>query len=171
MTPASSMQASRKQVELHTDGACLGNPGPGGWAFMLIDRLNGRALERTGGEAVTTNNRMEITAALEALRAIRKPGQRVLIHTDSQYLIKCATEWLPGWKARGWTKKDGELKNVDLLKELDAVLHQQAVRWQWVKGHSGNPGNERVDLLTNDAMDRIASGVDPAWETRTLWSG
>ncbi len=160
-----------RELIAYTDGGCRGNPGPGGWGFLLIDTLNGKALERTGGEPLTTNNRMEITAALEAIRSIRKPGQRVLVHSDSQYLIKCATEWLPGWKARGWTKKDGELKNVDLLKELDALLRQQSVRWQWVKGHAGNTGNERVDLLTNDAMDRIARGVDPAWESRTLWTG
>ena len=94
---------------------------------------------------------------------------RLLVHSDSQYLIKCASEWIPGWKARGWKKKDGELKNVDLLQEIDRLLHVQHVRWQWVKGHAGNPGNERVDALTNQAMDAVQAGRDPTWERRRTW--
>ena len=106
----------------YTDGGCRGNPGPGGWGFVIYNPLDGKALERSGGERATTNNRMEIMAAVEALRAIRKPGSEVLIHSDSQYLIKSASEWIPGWKARGWKRKEGALKNVDLLKDLDALL-------------------------------------------------
>ena len=126
-------------------------------------------MERTGGEAATTNNRMEITAALEVLRALKKPVP-VLIHSDSQYLIKSASEWLPGWKKKGWKKKDGPLKNVDLFQELDRLLALHEVRWRWVRGHDGDRGNERVDLLANEAMDRLARGQDPAWESRTLWT-
>jgi ribonuclease HI len=158
-------------VIVYTDGGCRGNPGIGAWAFLLINPRTGKALERTGGEPLTTNNRMEMLAAIEALSALTKPGLRVLLHSDSQLLIKSVTEWIPGWKARGWRKKDGELKNVDLLKRLDEVNQRHRVRWQWVRGHSGNPGNERVDLLTNEGMDRIQRGEDPSWEARTVWAG
>lgn len=149
-----------------TDGGCRGNPGPGGWAFVLVNTASGARLERCGGEDATTNNRMEILAAVEALKALRKDGLDVLVHSDSQYLIKAASEWLPGWKARGWRRKEGELKNVELLKELDRQLGRHRVRWRWVKGHAGDPGNERVDALANQAMDRMAKGEDPAWERR-----
>jgi ribonuclease HI len=153
-----------------TDGGCRGNPGPGAWAFVIVNTATGAALERCGGEAGTTNNRMEVQAAVEALAALLKPGLRVLIHSDSQYLIKAATEWMPGWKAKGWKRKEGPLKNVDLLQELDHVLAQHQVRWKWVKGHAGDRGNERVDLLANQAMDRLAAGKDPAWEQRCVWN-
>ena len=162
---------SEPEVVAYTDGGCRGNPGPGAWAFLLINPVTHKALERTGGEPLTTNNRMEMLAAIEALAAIKKPGMRVLLYSDSQLLIKSVTEWIPGWKARGWRKKDGELKNVDLLKRLDEVNRLHQVTWQWVRGHNGNPGNERVDQLTNDGMDRIQRGVDPAWEARTIWTG
>ena len=162
---------SEPEVIAYTDGGCRGNPGPGSWAFLLINATTHKALERTGGEALTTNNRMEMLAAIEALSALKKPGMRVLLHSDSQLLIKSVTEWIPGWKARGWRKKDGELKNVDLLKRLDELNRLHQVTWQWVRGHNGNPGNERVDLLTNEGMDRLQRGVDPAWESRTIWTG
>ena len=162
---------SDPEVIAYTDGGCRGNPGPGSWAFLLINAATHKALERTGGEALTTNNRMEMLAAIEALASLKKPGMRVLLHSDSQLLIKSVSEWIPGWKARGWRKKDGELKNVDLLKRLDEVNRLHQVTWQWVRGHSGNPGNERVDLLTNEGMDRLQRGVDPAWEARTIWTG
>lgn len=161
--------ATEPDVIAYTDGGCRGNPGPGGWGFLLINTVSGNALERCGGERETTNNRMEMLAAIEAIKAIKKPGMRLLVHSDSQYLIKCASEWIPGWKARGWKKKDGELKNVDLLQEIDRLLHVQHVRWQWVKGHAGNPGNERVDALTNQAMDVVQAGKDPTWERRRTW--
>lgn len=161
--------AAGHDVIAYTDGGCRGNPGPGGWAFMVINAASGAALERCGGERETTNNRMEYLAAIQALRSLRKPGLSVLIHSDSNLLIQSASEWIKGWKARGWRKKDGELKNVDLLKEIDALMQIHRVQWQWVKGHAGNPGNERVDQLTNDAMDRIQRGESPDWERRGTW--
>lgn len=150
----------------YTDGGCRGNPGIGGWAFLLHDRVSGQALERRGGEPHTTNNRMEMMAAIACLRALRKPGSALVIHSDSKYLIDCCQTWMPGWKARGWQRKGGPLKNLDLLQELDSLLAAHQVRWQWVKGHAGNRGNERVDQLANEAMDAIAAGQDPASERR-----
>jgi ribonuclease HI len=160
---------TKTELIAYTDGGCRGNPGIGGWAFMLIDSATGKALEKTGGEQLTTNNRMEMTAAIMALRAIRKPGSDVVLYSDSQLLVKSVTEWIPGWKAKGWRKKGGELKNVDLLQELDALTHVHQITWKWVRGHAGNRGNERVDELTNEVMDRIAMGEDPNWEQRTKW--
>ncbi|MBI3267448.1 MAG: ribonuclease HI [Planctomycetes bacterium] len=157
-------------VIAYTDGGCRGNPGPGGWGFLLFHPGTGKALERRGGEAHTTNNRMEMMAAIEALRALTKSDVSVVLHSDSQYMISCMTEWLAGWKARGWKKKGGELKNVDLLQELDRLNARYQVAWRWVRGHAGNRGNERVDQLTNDAMDSVQAGEDPAWEQRTTWS-
>lgn len=153
----------------YTDGGCRGNPGPGGWAFLLIEADTHKALERAGGEARTTNNRMEMTAAIMALRAIKKTGTPITLYSDSQLLVKSATEWIPGWKAKGWRKKDGELKNVDLLQEIDRLAAMHDITWKWVRGHAGNPGNERVDELTNEAMDRIANGAEADWERRTTW--
>lgn len=153
----------------YTDGGCRGNPGAGGWGFILINPATGNALERCGGERDTTNNRMEMGAAIEALKAIKKLGMRIRLYTDSQYLVKSMTEWVPGWKAKGWKKKDGELKNVDLLQELDRLNQVHTVSWQWVKGHAGNPGNERADELTNQAMDSVQKGSDPTWERRRIW--
>lgn len=156
-------------VIAYSDGGCRGNPGPGGWACLIIDPATGDALERAGGEDHTTNNKMELTAAIMALRALKRPGTPVVLHSDSLYVIKAASEWIPGWKARGWRRKEGELKNVDLLQEIDRLVALHRVRWQWVKGHGGNPGNERVDQLANEAMDRIARGEDPAAERRLRW--
>ena len=112
---------------------------------------------------------MEMMAAIEALKAIRKPGMRVRLHSDSQYVIKSLTEWIPGWKKRGWKKREGELKNVDLLQELDRLNQVHKVDWQWVKGHNGDPGNECADELTNRAMDSVQAGRDPTWERRRAW--
>jgi len=165
------MTTTTTDVIAYTDGGCRGNPGPGGWGAILIDPKTGAAREMRGGERDTTNNRMEMLAAIEALKALAKPGLSVLVHSDSQYVIKACTEWMPGWKAKGWKKSGGPLKNVDLLKELDRLLAIQRVRWQWVKGHDGNPGNERVDQLANDAMDALANGEDPTWEQRGTWKG
>jgi ribonuclease HI len=153
----------------YTDGGCRGNPGPGAWAFLLIDPKRRAALERAGGDAATTNNRMEMLAAIEALRALRPRRARVLVWSDSQYLIHCCTQWLEGWKARGWRRRDGELKNVDLLKELDALIARHDVRWRWVEGHAGDRGNEHVDRLANEAMDRLARGEPAAFERRGRW--
>lgn len=156
---------------LITDGGCRGNPGIGAWGFVLVDRKTRHALERAGGEADTTNNRMEIRAAIEGLSAIKKPGSHVLVLSDSKYLIGCSTEWMPGWKAKGWRRKGDPLKNVDLLKELDELLGGLRVHWKWVAGHSGHPGNDHVDRLANEAMDRIELGREPAHERRFEWKG
>ncbi len=153
-----------------TDGGCRGNPGVGAWAFVLVDRASRKALERTGGEPVTTNNRMEMTAAIEALSSIRKEGASVLVLSDSKYLIGCCTEWMPGWKARGWKRKGEPLKNLDLLQKLDELIQRYRVEWKWVAGHSGHPGNDHVDRLANEAMDRITAGRDAAHERRFEWT-
>jgi ribonuclease HI len=159
------------RVVAWTDGGCRGNPGPGGWGFVLVDVDSRAALERCDGERETTNNRMEILAAIMALRSLKREGTRILVHSDSQYLIKAASEWMPGWKARGWKRKEGELKNVELLQELDRLLSVHQVTWKWVKGHAGDPGNEHADALTNRAMDAVQSGGDPAWSGRFTWGG
>lgn len=169
-TPRPRTPAPDVDVIAYTDGGCRGNPGPGAWAFVLINAGRGTALERTGGEPLTTNNRMELLGAIEALRALKRPGLRVRLHSDSQYVIKCVTEWIDGWKRRGWKKKEGELKNVDLLQEIDRLAALHTIDWQWVRGHAGNRGNERVDLLANEAMDRLARGESADWETRTVWT-
>ncbi|MCR9161444.1 MAG: ribonuclease H [Nannocystaceae bacterium] len=157
-------------VVAFTDGGCRGNPGIGGWGFILIHPGTKSALERAGGLPEATNNKMELTAALRALEAIRKPSSRVLVCTDSRYVIDCCSKWMLGWKARGWTRKDGALKNVELLKELDGALARHEVAWQWVAGHSGDPGNERADALANLAMDAIAAGREASYERRTEWT-
>ncbi len=155
----------------YTDGGCRGNPGPGAWAFVLIDPATRRALARADGEAGTTNNRMEMMAAIMALKAMRHPTTELILHTDSRYLVDCCTTWLAGWKRRGWRRKDGPLKNVDLLQELDGLLQGRPVRWVWVKGHAGNHGNEFVDALLNQAMDRLQAGTDPATRREFTWDG
>ncbi len=158
---------TQPEVIAYTDGGCRGNPGVGGWGFLLIDTKTGTALERRGGAANTTNNRMEMTAAIEALGALTKPDQQIEIRTDSRYLRDMAESWLPGWKRRGWQRQGEEpIKNLDLVKLLDERLSRHHVTWRWVKGHSGEPGNEHVDGLTNDAMDDIARGADGAGEHR-----
>jgi ribonuclease HI len=154
-----------------TDGGCRGNPGVGAWAFVVVDPKTRKALERAGGEVETTNNRMEMWAAIEALTAPRNPGDRLLILSDSKYLIGCCTEWMPGWKANGWKRKGDPLKNLDLLQKLDGLLGGRQVKFRWVAGHSGHVGNDHVDLLANEAMDRIVDGRDPAHERRFDWTG
>ncbi len=134
-------------VEIYTDGACKGNPGPGGWGALL--RWGRHEKELFGGEALTTNNRMELTAVIRALAALDRP-LRVDVHTDSQYVQKGITEWLAGWKNRGWKTADRKpVKNVDLWRELDALVARHDVHWHWVRGHSGHPENERADALAN----------------------
>jgi ribonuclease HI len=154
-----------------TDGGCRGNPGVGAWAFVLVDTKTRKALERAGGLGDTTNNRMEMQAAIEALQAVKQDGTSVLIVTDSKYLIGCCTQWMAGWKAKGWKRKGDPLKNLDLLKQLDELIAQRVVTFRWVAGHSGHDGNEHVDRLGNEAMDRIELGQDPAHERRFDWSG
>ena len=137
--------STSKEVGIHTDGACLGNPGPGGWAALL--RYRGRERELAGGEALTTNNRMELMAAIMALETLREPCV-VVLHTDSQYVRQGITEWLPGWIRRNWrTSGGGAVKNQDLWERLQAACARHRIDWRWVKGHSGDPDNERVDQL------------------------
>jgi ribonuclease HI len=141
--------ADRRQVTIYTDGACTGNPGPGGWGAILIYGDHER--EISGGTGDTTNNRMELQAALEALRALTEPCQ-VTLFTDSEYLRKGITEWLPGWKRRNWRRKGGKLANVDLWKKLDEEIGRHVIDWRWVKGHAGHTLNERVDKLARKAI-------------------
>ena len=140
-----------KSVQLITDGACIGNPGPGGWACIL--RYKDKKREMYGSERKTTNNRMELTAAVRALQALKFPCQ-VDFYTDSEYLKRGITEWLPGWRARHWRRKGGALANVDLWKALDAALGPHTVHWYWVRGHAGHPENERVDRLAKSAIPK-----------------
>jgi ribonuclease HI len=148
---------TRGEVELFTDGACRGNPGPGGWAALL--RYGGHEKALSGGERLTTNNRMELTAAIEGLEALKRPC-RVRLCTDSQYVMKGITEWLARWKRRGWKTADGNaVKNVDLWRRLDEAQARHRVDWEWVRGHSGHPENERVDSLAREAAARAAAGA------------
>jgi ribonuclease HI len=134
-------------VEIYTDGACKGNPGPGGWGVLL--RQGGSTRELHGGEAQTTNNRMELTAVIRALEAL-EPGSRVRLHTDSQYVQLGISEWIRSWKNRGWRTADRKpVKNEDLWRRLDELAAARDVEWAWVRGHDGNPGNERADALAN----------------------
>jgi ribonuclease HI len=132
------------RVTIYTDGSADPNPGPGGWAALL--KYGDQEKELSGAEKATTNNRMELTAALEALRALKQPC-KVDLYTDSEYLQRGITEWLPGWRKRGWKRKGGELKNVELWQALDEALGRHQVEWHWVRGHAGHPENERVDRL------------------------
>ena len=142
------MSAVRKQVEAHTDGACLGNPGPGGWAALL--RFGAHEREIHGGEAQTTNNRMELMAAIRALEALTEPCE-VALHTDSRYVQQGISEWLAAWRRRGWKTAGGDpVKNQDLWQRLDEARTRHKVEWKWVKGHAGHPDNERVDTLARD---------------------
>ena len=143
------------EVVIHTDGACLGNPGPGGWAALL--RYGDRERELVGGEPATTNNRMELTAVIEGLRALNRPCE-VVLHVDSTYVMHGITRWLAGWQRNGWlTAAKQPVKNADLWRALDAELARHTVTWRWVKGHAGDPGNERADRLANDGVPRPAS--------------
>ncbi|MDX2074598.1 MAG: ribonuclease HI [Alphaproteobacteria bacterium] len=142
----------KKHVDIFTDGACSGNPGPGGWGAVL--RYGKTEKEISGGEADTTNNRMEMTAVIEALRSLKTPCI-ANITTDSKYVIQGMTEWLPGWKARGWKTADKKpVKNVDLWQALEEEVSRHDVRWNWVRGHDGHPENERADALAVGAIRR-----------------
>ncbi|NYT36110.1 ribonuclease HI [Allopusillimonas soli] len=139
------------QVEIWTDGACKGNPGVGGWGALLRQGRHEKTL--CGGEAATTNNRMELMAVIKALGALKRPC-RVVIHTDSQYVQKGMNEWLANWKRRGWRTADKKpVKNADLWQALDELVGEHDVSWRWVRGHAGDPGNERADQLANQGVE------------------
>lgn len=143
-------------VEIYTDGACRGNPGPGGWGVLL--RWGDTEKELFGGEAETTNNRMELTAAIRALQVLKRPC-RVHLHTDSQYVRKGITEWMDNWKKRGWkTASRKPVLNKDLWQVLDEEAGRHRISWFWVKGHSGDPGNDRADALANQGIDEMMEG-------------
>ena len=140
-------------VEIFTDGACRGNPGPGGWAALLVYGTERK--EVSGAEPATTNNRMELAAAIGGISALKRRC-RVKLFTDSKYVLQGITEWLPNWKARGWkTAAKEPVKNQDLWQQLESAVAAQDIEWHWVKGHSGHEGNEYVDQLANQAIDRM----------------
>jgi len=145
---------SEKRVEIFTDGACKGNPGPGGWGALL--RWGTTERELCGGESATTNNRMELTAVIEALKALTRPV-KVRLHTDSTYVHQGISKWIHGWKKNGWRTADKKpVKNVDLWQALDAALGEHDIEWRWVKGHAGHDGNERADALANRGIELLA---------------
>ena len=148
------MSPATEIVEIFTDGACSGNPGPGGWGALL--RMSGHEKELFGGEADTTNNRMELTAVIRALEALKRPVH-ARVHTDSQYVQKGISEWIHNWKRNGWRTADKKpVKNADLWQRLDELTGQHRIKWSWVKGHAGHSGNERADALANRAMDELS---------------
>ncbi len=150
MTPDASL------VELHTDGACSGNPGPGGWAYILKHPASGTAREASGGEAATTNNRMELRAVIEGLTALKKPSV-VELYSDSQYVLNGLKDWIKGWKAKGWkTASKQPVKNQDLWMALDALVAQHTVTFHWIRGHNEHPENERCDQMAVAACRAIA---------------
>ncbi len=145
-----------KKVTLYTDGACSGNPGPGGWAAILI--YGERTREISGGEADTTNNRMELMATIQGLKQLKEPCM-VAIFTDSKYVLQGFTEWMPGWQKKGWKTADKKpVKNVDLWQALDAAAKPHRITWQWVKGHSGDTHNDRADALAVAAAQAMRAG-------------
>lgn len=140
------------QVTIYTDGACDPNPGPGGWAALLIAKGKERVI--SGSESETTNNWMELTAAIQALKTLQGRS-RIEFYTDSEYLKKGITEWMANWRARNWRRKGGKLANVDLWQALDKAIQEHQIQWHWVRGHSGDRHNQRVDLLARKAIQRI----------------
>ncbi|MEW6579525.1 MAG: ribonuclease HI [Chloroflexota bacterium] len=165
------MSGEMPHVTIHTDGGCAPNPGPGGWGALLI-AANGVKCDLSGAELQTTNNRMELTAALEVLRKLKQPCQ-VTLHTDSEYLKRGITEWLPDWAARGWQRKRNRpIENEDLWRALHAETQRHAITWQWVRGHAGDPHNEHVHRLATAARERLVArqgsppggAPQPAWE-------
>ena len=147
------MTANPPLVEIYTDGACSGNPGPGGWGALL--RYGAVEKELSGAEPLTTNNRMELMGAISALEALKRPA-RITLHTDSTYVRDGIMKWLKGWKAKGWMTADKKpVKNQDLWQRLEAATHIHEIEWLWVKGHSGHPENDRVDQLARDAIQAM----------------
>ncbi|MFM8901142.1 MAG: ribonuclease HI [Burkholderiales bacterium] len=152
---SSPLPVTRPLVTAYTDGACKGNPGPGGWGAWLSSK--GKEMDLFGGEMNTTNNRMELTAVIEALASLKRSCE-VHIYTDSQYVRQGITEWIHNWKKRGWKTADNKLvKNADLWQRLDALRELHQVDWRWVKGHSGDPGNERADMLANRGVESASA--------------
>lgn len=150
------MSQENDTVIIYTDGGCEPNPGVGGWAAILI--YNGKERELSGSDPETTNNRMEMTAAISGLEALKRPCNVQLI-TDSEYVKRGITEWLPGWKRRNWKRKGGPIKNVDLWKQLDEATQRHDISWQWVKGHAGVHYNERCDTLASEAIAREKQSI------------
>jgi ribonuclease HI len=147
------MSAVSAETEIFTDGACRGNPGPGGWGVLL--RFNGHVKTLYGAEAETTNNRMELMAAIKGLESLTRPC-KVRLTTDSQYVMKGIREWMDSWKRRGWkTAAKKPVKNVDLWQRLDSIAREHDIEWHWVRGHSGHPENEQADMLANKAIDEL----------------
>ena len=150
--------SKQPEVHLFTDGACSGNPGPGGWAFILRHPATGKEVERFGGERETTNNRMELTAAIQALEALQRPST-VILHTDSKYLLDGITKWIQGWQRNGWKTADKKpVKNVDLWQRLELAMATHDVKFHWVKGHAGHPENERADALARQGVEQARNG-------------
>ena len=155
-TPAPAQAPTPLRVEIYSDGACSGNPGPGGWGCIL--RWKGAEKELCGGEAHTTNNRMELQAVISALNALKRPCD-IDVYTDSQYVQKGISEWLRGWKFRGWKTADNKpVKNDDLWKALDEAQAKHKVKWHWVNGHAGHPENERADALARQGLKEAREG-------------
>lgn len=147
---------TEENIDIYTDGACSGNPGPGGWGALL--RAGANEKELFGGEADTTNNRMELMAVIEALKALKRPV-KARVHTDSQYVQKGISEWISGWKKRGWKTADKKpVKNVDLWQALDTEASRHELEWLWVRGHNGHPENERADALARRGVEKVRGG-------------
>ena len=150
------MPASKPPVELYTDGACSGNPGPGGWAYILKSPETGEACERSGGQPSTTNNRMEMISVIEGLEALDRPS-RVDLYSDSQYVCNGLSEWLDQWKARGWKRgRNASVKNLDLWRKLDRLRNVHELNCHWIRGHNDHPENERCDRLAVAAIERFS---------------
>lgn len=159
MSASRFVESSLPAVTIYTDGGCRGNPGPGGWGALMVYGRHRKPLK--GGEPNTTNNRMELMAAIQALRALDRPC-RVALWTDSQYLRKGITEWIHGWQKRGWkTASKQPVKNAELWRELLAETQRHRIEWHWVKGHSGHEGNEAADRLVNEAIDEVIATKQP----------
>ena len=142
-----------KTVIIYTDGACRGNPGPGGWGVLI--KYKEHSKEMYGGDASTTNNKMELTEAIEALKEIKEPCE-IILYTDSKYVLKGIEEWIHNWKKRGWKGSNRKpVKNIELWKKLDELRDKHTIKWNWVKGHSGDPGNETADMLANRGIDEL----------------
>lgn len=160
------MNNRNEYIEIYADGACKGNPGPGGWGAWLA--FDGHEKELCGGELLTTNNRMELTAVIRALEALKRPS-KVKIYTDSVYVQKGITEWIHGWKTRGWRTSDKKpVKNEELWRELDSLSQQHKIEWIWVKGHAGDVGNERADALANQGVAQVLN--KPATLSNTVFN-